>query len=387
MPFEATAALCMLLLRDHNMLTVHFVGVPPGGADLLIKFLPPETLARFGGAKKFAQALDASLTELGAMLREAGKSPGAAVRHKVVGARCGSGVVQREGCHETGSAEDHFRCAWTPLPSLLPPSLLVASLCIATAQERSRLDEVLQRGTLIVVTWVRCRRSRSRTTRASWSGSISTLHGSQRTHFSAIPTRSSSSSSPATDAGRQSRVAGPTWASAALRSIPTGRSASPSPRAFIDSGISILVAKSSGIKSLEDLNQEKFIVANLNNPQMADRAAAIFPKAKVITFDTPSGEFLAVKSGRAHALQIDTPTADYFAASSAKDFEVLPTLLTASQNNGIYLKPGDFKWWLWLDTFVSELRTGSLYPKYTELYQKWFKKDPPPQKFYLPPSR
>jgi polar amino acid transport system substrate-binding protein len=158
-------------------------------------------------------------------------------------------------------------------------------------------------------------------------------------------------------------------------------------RAFIDSGISILVAKSSGIKSLQDLNQEKFIVANLNNPQMADRAAAMFPKAKVITFDTPSGEFLAVKSGRAHALQIDTPTADYFAASSASDFEVLPTLLTASQNNGIYLKPGDFKWWLWLDTFVSELRTGSLYPKYTEIYQNWFKKDPPPQKFYLPPSR
>src|SRR5215470_1445101 len=69
-PFEATAALCMLLLRDYNMLTVHFVGVPPGGADLLIKFLPPETLARFGGPKKFAQAVDASLTKLGRMLRK-----------------------------------------------------------------------------------------------------------------------------------------------------------------------------------------------------------------------------------------------------------------------------------------------------------------------------
>ncbi len=59
------AALCMLLLRDYNMLTVHFVGMPPGGADLLIKFMPPETLARFGGAAKFAAALDASLTKLG----------------------------------------------------------------------------------------------------------------------------------------------------------------------------------------------------------------------------------------------------------------------------------------------------------------------------------
>ena len=68
-PYEATAALCMLLLRDYSMLTVHFVGVPPGGADLLIKFLPPETLARFGGPRKFAQALDASLSKLGRMLR------------------------------------------------------------------------------------------------------------------------------------------------------------------------------------------------------------------------------------------------------------------------------------------------------------------------------
>lgn len=69
-PYEANAALCMLLLRDYGMLTVHFVGVPPGGANLLLKFIPPETLDRFGGAAKFASALDASLTKLGAMLKE-----------------------------------------------------------------------------------------------------------------------------------------------------------------------------------------------------------------------------------------------------------------------------------------------------------------------------
>jgi len=30
-PYEASAALSMLLLRDYGMLMVHFVGVPPGG--------------------------------------------------------------------------------------------------------------------------------------------------------------------------------------------------------------------------------------------------------------------------------------------------------------------------------------------------------------------
>src|ERR1700738_1705794 len=69
-PYEASAALSMLLLRDHSMLMVHFVGVPPGTADLLIKFVPPETLERFGGARKYAAAVNVTLTRLGELLRD-----------------------------------------------------------------------------------------------------------------------------------------------------------------------------------------------------------------------------------------------------------------------------------------------------------------------------
>ena len=53
----------MLLLRDYGMLMVHFVGVPPDTADLLIKFVPPETLERFGGAGKYAEAVNSSVTD------------------------------------------------------------------------------------------------------------------------------------------------------------------------------------------------------------------------------------------------------------------------------------------------------------------------------------
>jgi L-seryl-tRNA(Ser) seleniumtransferase len=52
------------------MLMVHFVGVPPGTADLLIKFVPPETLERFGGPEKYAKAIDGSLTRLGELLQK-----------------------------------------------------------------------------------------------------------------------------------------------------------------------------------------------------------------------------------------------------------------------------------------------------------------------------
>jgi L-seryl-tRNA(Ser) seleniumtransferase len=69
-PIEATAALAMLLLEDHGVITVHFAGMPPGTSSLLLKFVPPETLERFGGAEALAKAVDSSLDRLAALLRE-----------------------------------------------------------------------------------------------------------------------------------------------------------------------------------------------------------------------------------------------------------------------------------------------------------------------------
>jgi L-seryl-tRNA(Ser) seleniumtransferase len=66
-PYEATAALAMLLLRDHGILTVHFAAVPPGTSALLFKFVPPELLAQFGGADRFAAAVESSLDRLKAL--------------------------------------------------------------------------------------------------------------------------------------------------------------------------------------------------------------------------------------------------------------------------------------------------------------------------------
>ena len=72
-PYEATAALAMILLRDHGMMTVHFVGLPPGTSDHMIKFIPPETLARFGGPPAYARALDRGLDVLAALIGDPAK--------------------------------------------------------------------------------------------------------------------------------------------------------------------------------------------------------------------------------------------------------------------------------------------------------------------------
>ncbi|MCP3463529.1 transporter substrate-binding domain-containing protein [Bradyrhizobium sp. CCGUVB23] len=152
-------------------------------------------------------------------------------------------------------------------------------------------------------------------------------------------------------------------------------------RPYEDSSISVLVRKDANVNTVSELNNEKFTLANLSNPQMHDRAKRYLPKLKILTFDTPSAMYLAVQSGQATAMQMDTQLADWYALQN-NDLKVLPDLLTNVQNNAIFMKPGDFTWWLYLDTIVGELRTGSLYDQYAATFRKWFGKDPPPSRFY-----
>jgi L-seryl-tRNA(Ser) seleniumtransferase len=71
-PYEATAGLAMLMLREHGILSVHFAGLPPGTAALMIKFVPPDTLERFGGPAQLADAIDDCLGKLGDHLTQPG---------------------------------------------------------------------------------------------------------------------------------------------------------------------------------------------------------------------------------------------------------------------------------------------------------------------------
>ena len=152
-------------------------------------------------------------------------------------------------------------------------------------------------------------------------------------------------------------------------------------RPYIDSGISILVRQDTKVNDLAGLNSAKFTLANLSNPQMADRAKRFLPNVKLLTFDTPAALFTAVKSGQAQAMQMDTPVVNWYAANN-KDLKVLPENLGVVQGNAVFMKPGDFTLWHWMDTMVQELKEGSRYAEYTEVYKKWFGTSPPPERFY-----
>jgi polar amino acid transport system substrate-binding protein len=155
-------------------------------------------------------------------------------------------------------------------------------------------------------------------------------------------------------------------------------------RPYLDTGGSVIARKDAGIKTVKELNDAKFTYAILNVPPAIARAKAVLPNVKQLLLDSPSALFLAVKTGRATAFSIDKPIADFYEAEN-QDLVRLDTADTPFAyvfQDAIFLKPGDFKWWLFLDTWVGELRSGSRYEKYEEMYRKWMKKDPPPQRFY-----
>ena len=68
-PYEAAAALAMLLLQDYGILAVHFAALPPGTADFLFKFMPPENGASDSAAPTLSpRAIDASLDKLAGLV-------------------------------------------------------------------------------------------------------------------------------------------------------------------------------------------------------------------------------------------------------------------------------------------------------------------------------
>jgi polar amino acid transport system substrate-binding protein len=155
-------------------------------------------------------------------------------------------------------------------------------------------------------------------------------------------------------------------------------------RPYLDTGGSIIARRDAGIKTVQELNNSKYTYAILNVPPAIARAKQVLPNVTQLLLDSPSALFLAVKTGRATAFAIDKPIADYYEAEN-QDLVRLDTTGTPFayvSQDAIFMKPGDFKWWLFLDTWVGELRYGSRYEFYVAWYQKWLKKDAPPQRFY-----
>jgi polar amino acid transport system substrate-binding protein len=153
---------------------------------------------------------------------------------------------------------------------------------------------------------------------------------------------------------------------------------------YIDAGSAVLARKDANIHKIMELNDPKYTWAILNVPPSIERLKLVLPNVKQLLLDSPSALFLAVKTGRATAFSIDKPIADFYAGENDDLVRVdaSGTPFALVNNDSFFLKPGDFKWWLFLDTYVRELRFGTQYDQYTAWYRKWLHKDPPPQRPY-----
>ncbi len=152
---------------------------------------------------------------------------------------------------------------------------------------------------------------------------------------------------------------------------------------YMDSGVGLIARKDLQANTMDEINREQFTIGGKNNPQNAERAKRFVPKMKTKWFDTDNALLLGVKSGILTVAQTDTPIAKWFAANNS-DIKVLPFTFGSMANNAIFMKPGDFKWWLFLNTMITEMTTGSRYDEYKDIHKKWFGTNPPPQRFYSP---
>ena len=151
---------------------------------------------------------------------------------------------------------------------------------------------------------------------------------------------------------------------------------------YLDSGISVLVRKDAGITSLEELNKSKFTMARQGVPNEKAIKAKYFPKAKEIVFSTMADLFTALRTSRADFLVSGTPSVAYYTTTNP-DLMTLKELVSDPTQYGMFLAPGDFEWWLFLNSFVEQARSGSMYSDYSKIFKKWFGTAPPPQNWYI----
>jgi len=111
---------------------------------------------------------------------------------------------------------------------------------------------------------------------------------------------------------------------------------------------------------------------------MIDRVNKYIPKVSMLTVESPSQQYLAVSTGRAHALQHNSMLCAYY-ANQNPELKVLEDVLSDWESHGIFLRKGDFKWWNTLDQLVGEIMSGAYYNDYRAIMQKWFRVEPPPQ--------
>lgn len=135
---------------------------------------------------------------------------------------------------------------------------------------------------------------------------------------------------------------------------------------YIVAGEVMLVKKSSGISTLNDLSGKT--VAVTKGSTNGDAVKAGNPEAKIQEYDTSSAGVLAVKQGQADAMVEDSNFLN-FQAKSDSSLKVTKDSVVPLEYNGIGVPLGDATWLQWVNTWLREFNTSG---QADSLYKKWF---------------
>lgn len=149
---------------------------------------------------------------------------------------------------------------------------------------------------------------------------------------------------------------------------------------YIDSGNGCLVRKNSPLHSFADLNRPNVTIAFLNVEPDHKRHETLYPKSKALFLTQQAAQYAAVLSGQAQAACTDRPFLAWIVSQHPNELRMLPGVTQGTYNNAMFMKAGDFQWWLYLNTLVNEMRHGSLYTDYDKIYMKWFGVHAPPER-------
>jgi len=146
---------------------------------------------------------------------------------------------------------------------------------------------------------------------------------------------------------------------------------------YFESWIVMVVLADSPYQTLNDLAGKK--VAMMRNVYAEQLVHEAVPTAQVIETEYVADSVFAVKSGRADAAYADLPCALYLMKKEPGVYRILPGFHSPQQFAfAVKPEPEDIRWYVWLNTFVSELLAGQLfYTVYEPIYVKWMGTEPP----------
>jgi len=144
-------------------------------------------------------------------------------------------------------------------------------------------------------------------------------------------------------------------------------------RPYVVVGSVFLTQDSSPIKSVEDLNNEKYKVAYARGATSEQTTAAVVPNAEKLRFDANNDGILAVQSGQADSVFMDSLQAAAIVAKEPGKYRILPGNFSYEEIS-IGMPTGDFDWWRIVDGWVEQFNASG---ENNKLFKQYFGFDLP----------